>query len=66
MARVFNPPSDRAALAIGTFAALVTALDEGRWRQADREQDELRRLGFDINVRPLRDPAPSAREGGGR
>jgi hypothetical protein len=54
--RVEPPPSDRAAEAIGRFATFVDALDRGRLRQADREQSQLRRIGFDVTVRPLGSP----------
>jgi hypothetical protein len=47
-------PSPTAAEAIGRFVQLVDALDNGQLRQAGREQTELRRLGFDVEVRPLR------------
>jgi hypothetical protein len=46
-------PSPRAAEAIGRFATLVSALDRGQLRQAGREQSQLRRLGFHVEVRPF-------------
>jgi hypothetical protein len=49
-------PSQAAAEAIGRFVQLVDALDQGQLRQAGREQVELRRLGFDVTVRPLGSP----------
>ncbi len=57
-------PSLRAAEAIGRFASFVSALDEGRLRQADREQSQLKRLGFNVDVRPL--TSPSEHDGGDR
>lgn len=50
------PPSDRSVQAVGRFIRFVGALDEGRLRQADREQAELRRLGFHVDVRPFGSP----------
>ena len=49
-------PSDRAALVIGKFVDFVRALDDGMLTRAARQQDGLRRLGFDIAVRPLGEP----------
>jgi hypothetical protein len=49
-------PSGRAAEAIGRFVTFVSALDEGRLRQADHAQLELRRIGFNVTVRPLGSP----------
>jgi hypothetical protein len=57
-------PSLRAAEAIGRFASFVSALDEGQLRRAEREQSQLKRLGFDVEVRPL--GRPCHEEGGGR
>jgi len=54
--QISSQPSARAAEAIGRFASFVSALDRGQLRQADREQTQLKRLGFDVDVRPL-DPA---------
>jgi hypothetical protein len=34
---------------------MIRALDLGRLREASRHQSELRRQGFDVAVRPLRD-----------
>jgi hypothetical protein len=48
--------SDRAYESIGAFAQLVRALDQGRLREATQQQRDLRRLGFAVDVRPLRDP----------
>jgi hypothetical protein len=54
-------PSPRAAEAMVRFATFVSALDQGRLRQAEREQSQLKRLGFDIDVRPLGHPVNPAR-----
>jgi hypothetical protein len=56
-------PSGRAAEAIGRFASFVSALDEGRLRQADRERSHLKQLGFAVDVRPLGRPSQINREG---
>jgi hypothetical protein len=58
-----RPPSPRAAEAIGRFVAFVSALDRGRLKQAERERSQLKRLGFDVEVRPL--SSPSEAEGMG-
>jgi hypothetical protein len=63
MRREESKPSDRAAEAIGRFASFVNALDEGRLRQADREQSQLKRIGFDVAVRPLCASSRDAEEG---
>jgi hypothetical protein len=66
MARTESParyPSPRAAEAIGRFASFVSALDEGRLRQAEREQSQLKRLGFEVEVRPLGSPLRDERGG---
>jgi hypothetical protein len=57
MAADQRSPSPRAVEAIGRFASFVSALDRGRLRQADREQSQLRRLGFEIDFRPLSSPS---------
>jgi hypothetical protein len=54
--------SQRAIQAVDRFVGLVGALERGRLRQAAREQVELRRLGFDVDVRPLA-PTIEASEG---
>jgi hypothetical protein len=51
-----SQPSLRAAEAIGRFVSFVSALDQGRLRQANREQCQLKRLGFTVDVRPLDSP----------
>jgi hypothetical protein len=57
-----SEPSQRSLDAFGSFARLLNALNEGRLAKASREQAELRRLGFHVDVRPF-DP-PHGSEGG--
>ena len=57
-----DPPSGRAVNAVGRFIDFVNLLDQGKLRQAAREQSELRRLGFNVEVRALHSPSQTAEE----
>jgi hypothetical protein len=51
-----QPISERSYRLIGQFARFISALDEGRLAEADRQQAKLSQLGVSVNVRPLGPP----------